>query len=154
MWCWPSISLGRWIPATSPPLTAPAVRNAAQDGEVWDTPLHQEPAGYRLQCIISKRFSNETLLWYCCKEVLQTTVDRNEGNNTAVEEPVNLDGSTHVIAQRYAFWARLAMLGDAADFDLCRYPSQTSVLIRQGVAGWQSLSNPRQIHPPTVELID
>ena len=140
------------------PLKHPALRSTAQDVEVLDptSPRREEPAGYRLKCIISKRFSNETLLWYCCKEILVTSTSTNDDNNNHAQQAadVEMDPGTLMIAQRYAFWARLSMLGDGSDYDLCRYPSQTSVLMRQGVAGWQSLSNSRHVQPPTVELID
>lgn len=141
----------------APTLTQPATRTTAQDVEVLDptSPRREEPAGYRLKCIISKRFSNETLLWYCCKEVLvASTAPSDHSNNSENADVVMTHATTCMIAQRYAFWARLSMLGDASDYDLCRYPSQTSILIRQGVAGWQSLSNSRHVQPPTVELID
>ena len=145
-----------------PPLHKPALRTTAQDVEVLDptSDRRQEPAGYRLQCIISKRFSNETLLWYCCKEVLVSSVSlsnssEEDGNEQPPPQPNEVaEMGSPLISQRYAFWARLSMLGDASDYDLCRYPSQTSVLVRQGVAGWQSLSRHGHVQPPTVELLD
>ena len=85
-----------------------------------------------LKCIIAKRFSNETLLWYMSKEVFD-----NEGQ----------------ITQVFSFWARLMYIGDA-ESDLCRYPSMTSVLSRNGGPGWQPLSTTRAMTPPIVELLD
>eukprot|EP00977_Amphora_coffeiformis_P018573 scaffold6594_cov162-Amphora_coffeaeformis.AAC.2 len=146
-------------PRTSvPALVEPAMRTSAQDVDLVDptSMRREEPAGYRLKCIISKRFSNETLLWYCCKEILVTStpnfdgdIDEDYPETTARAEVPNV-----MIAQRYAFWTRLSMLGDASDYDLFRYPSPTSILLRQGGVGWQSLSNSRHIQPPIVELID
>jgi uncharacterized cupin superfamily protein len=68
--------------------------------------------------------------------------------------PTEDSSFSHTIAPQYNFFARLAMIGDALDDDLCQYPSQSSILQRQGDAGWQSLSNSREIHPPTVELLE
>lgn len=62
-----------------------------------------------LRCVISKRFSNETILWYMSKEVE--------------------DEATHEISQLFSFWAKLLVTGDASP-DVCRYPSQTSILSR------------------------
>jgi hypothetical protein len=113
-----------------------------------ERPLAHHSTGYKLRCILSKRFSNETLLWYASKEVLvpnDTPLQANSTEHTCYR---------YAIAPQYNFFARLAMLGDALDDDLCQYPSQSSILQRQGDAGWQSLSNSRQIHPPTVELLE
>jgi hypothetical protein len=60
------------------------------------------------------------------------------------------DESTHEISQTFAFWAKLMVTGDALP-DICRYPSQTTILSRNEDA-WQSLSD--QIEPPIVELLD
>jgi hypothetical protein len=38
--------------------------------------------------------------------------------------------------------------------DICRYPSQTSKLVRNGEPAWQTLSNTRTATPPIVELLD
>jgi hypothetical protein len=84
-----------------------------------------------LRCIIAKRFSNETLLWYCSKEVMDT-----HGRVTQV----------------FAYWAKLMWIGDASP-DVCRYPSQSSILQRHE-EGWQALSTTREIQPPIVELLD
>lgn len=156
-------------PCTSAlPLRAPASRS--QDGGILDS-ANLLPIGYRLQCIISKRFSNETLLWYCCKEVL-VTPSISSGDNSLASQDDNLNQADEsggniinssiataaaprpIVAQRYAFWARLTMMGVSSDEDLCRYPSQSSILQRQGDAGWQSLSNSRHYQAPTVELMD
>lgn len=58
------------------------------------------------------------------------------------------------ISQRFSFWAKLMVIGDASP-DVCRYPSQTSILTRHSNAdGWQNLSTTRSIQPPVVELLD
>ena len=56
------------------------------------------------------------------------------------------------VTQVFSFWAKLMVIGDASP-DLCRYPSQTSILSRHG-EGWQSLTATRTLAPPTVELLD
>lgn len=94
--------------------------------------LNLEGDGVYNRCIISKRFSNETILWYMSKEV---------------------KSETGTITQTFYFWAKLMSLSDASS-DQCRYPSQTSILSRNGEQAWQSLSNTRTIAPPIVELID
>ena len=88
--------------------------------------------GRVLRCVIGKRFSNETILWYMSKEV-------ECGNGE--------------IKQVFSFWSKLMVIGDASP-DICRYPSQTSILSRNGEAAWQSLSSTRATNPPVVELMD
>lgn len=56
------------------------------------------------------------------------------------------------ITQVFSFWAKLMVIGDASP-DICRYPSQSSILAHHG-EGWRSLSATRHIQPPTVELLD
>lgn len=63
------------------------------------------------------------------------------------KEEVN---ATQEVSQRFLFWSRLLVTGDASP-DVCRYPSQTSILAHGG-AQWRSLSN--DIAPPIVELLD
>lgn len=43
--------------------------------------------------------------------------------------------------------------GDASP-DVCQYPSQTSVLSRNGEPAWQPLISTLDVAPPTVELLD
>ncbi len=57
------------------------------------------------------------------------------------------------VSQQFDFWAKLMVTGDASP-DICRYPSQTSILSRNGDPAWQALSNNPHLHPPTVELLD
>lgn len=94
--------------------------------------------GQPLRCIISKRYSNATLLWYMSKEVETHDVEEESTNGSNIREV-------------FSFWARLMVLGTASS-DVCRYPSQSSVLTSQGGQGWQSLSSANQA--PTVELMD
>ena len=63
------------------------------------------------------------------------------------------DETTHEISQTFSFWAKLMVTGDASP-DVCRYPSQTSVLSRNGEPAWQSLSSTVDMAPPIVELLD
>lgn len=98
-----------------------------------------EPRRRRLlRCVIAKRFSNETILWYMSKE--------------------DQDSATHEIVHIYSYWAKLMMVGDASP-DVCRYPSQTSVLSRNGDPAWQTLALELDrgaitpLAPPIVELL-
>jgi hypothetical protein len=86
-----------------------------------------------LRCVIAKRFSNETILWYMSKEV---------------EDEV-----THEIRQIFSFWSKLMVTGDASP-NVCQYPSQTSILSRNGEPAWQPLTSTLDVAPPTVELLD
>lgn len=61
------------------------------------------------------------------------------------------DETTHEISQMFSFWAKLMVTGDASP-DVCRYPSQTSILSRDGEPAWHSLTD--QMAPPIVELLD
>lgn len=54
--------------------------------------------------------------------------------------------------QVFSFWAKLMVIGDASP-DICRYPSQTSILNQRDEGGWQTLSTTRDMEPPIVELL-
>ncbi|KAG7362202.1 F-box domain containing protein [Nitzschia inconspicua] len=99
--------------------------------------------GQPLRCIISKRFSNETILWYMSKEVEAAPMGSEDSEE---DHEIEQDG----IREVFSYWSKLMVLG-AASPDVCRYPSQTSILSRQG-DGWQSLAVTQR--PPTVELLD
>lgn len=86
-----------------------------------------------LRCVIAKRFSNETILWYMSKEMQ--------------------DDATREITQIFSFWAKLLVTGDAAP-DVCQYPSQTSILSRNGNPAWQNLTSTVGVSAPIVELLD
>ena len=67
---------------------------------------------------------------------------------------LDLTGRNNEKRQIFSFWAELMRSGEASS-DVCRYPSQTSILVRGEVQhGWQSLENTLDIHPPIVELLD
>lgn len=66
-------------------------------------------------------------------------------------ESANTEGGMPEIYQVYSYWANLMV---AAPVELCRYPSQTSLLNSAGETAWQSLSNPTLTNPPTVEVLD
>lgn len=91
----------------------------------------------RLQCIIAKRFSNETILWYMSKEIISTGGVAARVSN---------------VTQQFSYWAKLMVVGDASP-DLCRYPSQSSILSSHG-EGWQTLPTTASLQPPVVELLD
>ena len=86
-----------------------------------------------LKCFICKKFSNQTILWYMSKEVDET----NDGE----------------ISQEFYFWANLMVSGQGNP-DICRYPSQTSRLSRDGSPAWMPLGNNQTMNPPIVELLD
>ena len=93
----------------------------------------------------------QTILWYMSKEVEMTRAEAAQlgGNGGHASE---MDGGNDVVVREvFSFWAKLMVLG-AATPDVCRYPSQSSVLARQSGEGWQSLSTANR--PPTVELLD
>jgi hypothetical protein len=60
---------------------------------------------------------------------------------------------TGKVKQLFSFWAKLMVIGEGTP-DICRYPSQTSKLVRNGEPAWQTLSNTRTATPPIVELLD
>jgi len=105
-----------------------------------------------LRCIISKRFSNDNILWYMSKEM-----NMHEDDNTHNRFDLDLiSRNNQEKRQIFSFWAELMRSGEASS-DVCRYPSQTSILSRGGGEvqhGWQSLENTSDIHPPVVELLD
>lgn len=80
----------------------------------------------------------QTILWYLSKEVI------------AVED--NGEVRAGDVTQLFCFWAKLMMIGDASP-DICRYPSQSSILARHDER-WETLSTTRTIEPPVVELLD
>ncbi|KAL7548467.1 hypothetical protein ACHAWF_011748 [Thalassiosira exigua] len=108
--------------------------DGGQGDDAVDVLFGDEPQRSRLlRCVIAKRFSNETILWYMSKEVE--------------------DESSHEITQNFSFWAKLLVTGDANP-DVCQYPSQTSILSRNGDPAWQPLTNTVNVTPPIVELLD
>eukprot|EP00584_Thalassiosira_punctigera_P006558 CAMPEP_0172537704 /NCGR_PEP_ID=MMETSP1067-20121228/9259_1 /TAXON_ID=265564 ORGANISM="Thalassiosira punctigera, Strain Tpunct2005C2" /NCGR_SAMPLE_ID=MMETSP1067 /ASSEMBLY_ACC=CAM_ASM_000444 /LENGTH=521 /DNA_ID=CAMNT_0013323059 /DNA_START=115 /DNA_END=1680 /DNA_ORIENTATION=- len=110
-----------------------ARRNGQREDAV-DVLFGDEPNRSRLlRCVIAKRFSNETILWYMSKEIE--------------------DESSHQITQNFSFWAKLLVTGDATP-DVCQYPSQSSILSRNGEPAWQPLTNTMDVIPPIVELLD
>ena len=96
------------------------------------------PAQY-LRCIISKRFPNDTLLWYFSKEV---PIFDTPGDDTTP--------SAYFVIFKY--WAKLTTTGQASA-DLCRYPSQSSVLRRRSEDTWHTLPNSNGGEAPQVELL-
>jgi hypothetical protein len=85
--------------------------------------------------------SSQTILWYLSKEVVAA---EDHGDDVRAGD----------LAQVFSFWVKLMVIGDASP-DICRYPSQTSILARNGRnEGWQTLSTTRTVEPPIVELLD
>lgn len=111
------------------------IANADQRGRLESEVAHP---GQLLRCVIAKRFSNETILWYISKEVLSTEQAHNP--------------RAGAVTQTFSYWSKLMVVGDASP-DICRYPSQTSILARHN-EGWQTLTTTRATEPPTVELLD
>jgi hypothetical protein len=56
------------------------------------------------------------------------------------------------VIQTYSFWSKLMVIGDAKP-DICRYPSQSSILATHN-EGWLALTTTLTIEPPTLELLD
>jgi len=104
-----------------------------------------EEEGYLLRCIISKRFSNETILWYMSKEI------ETAPGSTIYAAPNQPDPIEKT--EVFSFWVKLMLIGEAT-YDISRYPSQTSILLQNGQPGWQSLPETRSVNPPIVELLD
>jgi len=120
---------------------AQAAQQRLQDRVLnWDDEQVRR-SGECLRCIITKRFSNETILWYMSKEI----------EETSFESTTRLP--TSQVSQVYSFWATLMSTGEASS-DLCQYPSQSSILSRNGDPAWQPLVLNRTIEPPVVELLD
>ena len=63
------------------------------------------------------------------------------------------DETSREILQNYSFWAKLLVTGDATP-DVCQYPSQSSILSRNGEPAWQPLTDTAEVAPPIVELLD
>ena len=66
-------------------------------------------------------------------------------------ETITSEGKAE-ISQYFTFWAKLMHLNETTSVELCRYPSQTSILSQSGDPAWQPLT--QLLHPPTVELLD
>ena len=124
---------------------APVGQGRAPIGAGPSTQFENDVAqpGQLLRCIIAKRFSNETILWYLSKEVVST------GSQSEMQATPSPSGQ---ITQVFSFWAKLMVVGDASP-DICRYPSQSSILQRHGEQ-WNSLATSRDLRPPIVELLD
>jgi hypothetical protein len=56
------------------------------------------------------------------------------------------------VIQHYSFWSKLMVIGDAKP-DICRYPSQSSILATHN-DGWLGFMTALTTDPPTVELLD
>lgn len=130
-----------------------------------------------LQCIFAKRFSNETILWYLSKELdpieynfhrqaqrdniqaaHQPLLNEEDHNHQPLVEGDNdnfifMDERQQQPQQKFSFWANLIMTGETTP-DRAKYPSQTSILSRNGNPAWQALETTRGIQPPIVELLD
>jgi hypothetical protein len=79
-------------------------------------------------------------LWYLSKEEI------------AAEDRIDVHAGE--VVQQFSFWAKLMVVGDASP-DICRYPSQTSILTRHDhTGGWKNLSTTPTAQPPIVELMD
>mmetsp|Transcript_20173 Transcript_20173/g.37706 ORF Transcript_20173/g.37706 Transcript_20173/m.37706 type:complete len:189 (-) Transcript_20173:19-585(-) len=100
--------------------------------------------GQPLRCVISKRFSNETILWYMSKEAESPRTEAAQEDHA-----VRGEGGVQEV---FCFWAKLMTQGIASS-EVCQYPSQTSLLARQS-DGWHSLSSTINQTPPTLELLD
>jgi hypothetical protein len=84
-----------------------------------------------LRCVICKRFSHSSILWYMSKEV-----ETEDG----------------AVRQEFSFWANLMASGMGTS-DMFRYPSQTSVFSIDGHEAWFPLSPNQTMQSPIVELL-
>jgi hypothetical protein len=98
-----------------------------------------------LRCLISKRFSEQTLLWYMSKEL-----ERRKDDYELMVEDSHDSNEEQPSDEEFGFYANLMAAGWASP-GMSHYPSQTSILSLHGDGGWQSLSE--DLHPPTVELL-
>jgi hypothetical protein len=98
-----------------------------------------------LRCLISKRFSEQTLLWYMSKEL-----ERRKDDYELMVEDSHASNEEQPSDEEFSFYANLMAAGWASP-GMSHYPSQTSILSLHGDGGWQSLSE--DLHPPTVELL-
>mmetsp|Transcript_6289 Transcript_6289/g.9217 ORF Transcript_6289/g.9217 Transcript_6289/m.9217 type:complete len:345 (+) Transcript_6289:96-1130(+) len=94
-----------------------------------------------LRCVIAKRFSEQTILWYMSKEL-----EKKGGYSDLISN----EHDDEELEEEFSFYATLMVSGWAPP-GISQYPSQTSILSRHGDAGWQSLSN---LNPPVVELLE
>lgn len=124
--------------------------NAVYPDEVLlDSTLDEtHPGGKPLRCIIAKRYSNHNLLWYMSKEIHADEADDFDDDHHHV------DHTAGTVSFVYSFWAKLMIISEGVSEDICRYPSQTSVLERLNENGWRALANTQTLHPPIVELFD
>eukprot|EP00980_Cylindrotheca_fusiformis_P024250 scaffold11680_cov142-Cylindrotheca_fusiformis.AAC.8 len=123
------------------------VQGPIVQGPVGETPSARfesddaQPGGL-LRCVIAKRFSHEMILWYLSKEL-----DSSETQQYGIA-PI----APGEVTQVFSFWAKLMVIGDASP-DICRYPSQSSILGHHQEQ-WNSLATNRNPTPPIVELLD
>ena len=101
---------------------------------------------------------NKTILWYMSKEdSFENSSTSTSTNNTNIHHNNHIQHNNNnyesEVSQTFSFWAKLMVIGEATP-DICRYPSQTSILARNGQSAWQSLPNTISINPPVVELLD
>lgn len=68
-------------------------------------------------------------------------------------ETISTETSIGEVTQVFSYWANLMVNGQATE-DECQYPSQTSILSRNGDPAWQALTTAPTLEPPTVELLD
>jgi hypothetical protein len=83
---------------------------------------------------------------------LSKEVDSIEISDTQQQGGAIAIGEEGGSTQLFSFWAKLMVIGDASP-DICRYPSQSSILSYHN-EGWMNLATNRTMQPPTVELLD
>ncbi len=64
-----------------------------------------------------------------------------------------IDERTGNVKQLFSFWSKLMVTGEGTP-DIFRYPSQTSILSRNGDPAWQPLTSTINTDPPIVEILD
>jgi len=127
------------VAANAPAVAADEFEDAVsnnQQGEAAPRSTESSCPGRLLRINISKKFSDQTILWYMSKEI----------------EAIDDNGDPS-IAQAYCFWAKLMARGQGSSGD-SMYPSQTSTMMRTGDRAWGGLGMMRDTAPPVVELLD
>ena len=133
-----TVTLAEVVAANAPAVAADefedAVSNDNRQGEAASRSTESTCPGRLLRINISKKFSDQTILWYMSREVIDDNGDPS-------------------IAQAYCFWAKLMARGQGSSDD-SMYPSQTSNMMRTGDRAWGGLGMMRDTAPPVVELLD
>ena len=115
-------------------------------------------AGNAVQCLCNVEDRHRGCRGADGNEAKQAAVLRHseailKRDDTVVHEQGGRDKSMCKVKQSFSFWAELLITRDASP-NMCQYPSQTSILLRNGKPTWQHLTSTVDVAPPMVELLD